>query len=251
MCHGFHKTNIGVRFTISEPARQAVLQRLLKLNHERHEEHVREGLHEKEDKARKTPKGQGRPRQKRASPGQQSFFENDDEDGPALAKPRATKPQTASEEDHGPLPIEEYETDDVMATFRQAARGRGWLEREELMREVAQLWGYQRLSTRVRDILKGHMMAAIRRGIIETNGDCVRPLTNSMADYTLDGLRETLCSVMRKNQNYDREDVAQAVASYLGFQRVTDTVRDSVKSAINSAIRQGILGYEGTTIWRQ
>ena len=31
--HGFHDTKQGVRFTISEPARREVLQRLLKLNH--------------------------------------------------------------------------------------------------------------------------------------------------------------------------------------------------------------------------
>ena len=34
--HGFHKTKQGIRFTISEEARLEVLQRLLKLNHERY-----------------------------------------------------------------------------------------------------------------------------------------------------------------------------------------------------------------------
>jgi hypothetical protein len=45
--HGFHETKQGLRFTISEPARREVLQRLLKLNHERYEEEVRQGLHDK------------------------------------------------------------------------------------------------------------------------------------------------------------------------------------------------------------
>ncbi len=45
--HGFHETKQGVRFTISEAARREVLQRLLKLNHERYAEEVRQGLHEK------------------------------------------------------------------------------------------------------------------------------------------------------------------------------------------------------------
>jgi len=48
--HGFHETKQGLRFTISEPARREVLQRLLKLNHERYEEEVRQGLHSKEAK---------------------------------------------------------------------------------------------------------------------------------------------------------------------------------------------------------
>jgi hypothetical protein len=45
--HGFHATKQGRRFTISEPTRHEVLARLLKLNHERYEEEVRQGLHDK------------------------------------------------------------------------------------------------------------------------------------------------------------------------------------------------------------
>lgn len=45
--HGFHETNQGVRFTISEAARREVLDRLLALNHQRHAEEVAAGLHEK------------------------------------------------------------------------------------------------------------------------------------------------------------------------------------------------------------
>ena len=48
--HGFHETKQGVRYTISEPARREVLARLLKLNHERYAEEVKQGLHEKKKK---------------------------------------------------------------------------------------------------------------------------------------------------------------------------------------------------------
>jgi hypothetical protein len=34
--HGFHETKQGIRYTISEAARRAVLDRLLALNHERY-----------------------------------------------------------------------------------------------------------------------------------------------------------------------------------------------------------------------
>ena len=51
--HGFHETPQGVRFTISEAARREVLTRLLQLNHERYEEEVRQGLHEKDKKKAK------------------------------------------------------------------------------------------------------------------------------------------------------------------------------------------------------
>ena len=38
--HGFHDTKQGLRFTVSEPARRDLLDHLLALNHQRHEEEV-------------------------------------------------------------------------------------------------------------------------------------------------------------------------------------------------------------------
>ena len=48
--HGFYETKQGIRFTISEAGRREVLQRLLKLNHERHDEEIQLGLHDKKKK---------------------------------------------------------------------------------------------------------------------------------------------------------------------------------------------------------
>ncbi|HEY3856709.1 MAG TPA: type IIL restriction-modification enzyme MmeI [Verrucomicrobiae bacterium] len=45
--HGFHETKQGERFTISESARRTVLDKLLELNHQRYEEELKAGLHEK------------------------------------------------------------------------------------------------------------------------------------------------------------------------------------------------------------
>lgn len=45
--HGFHQTKQGLRYTISEPARRTVLDRLLTLNHQRYAEEVAQGLHDK------------------------------------------------------------------------------------------------------------------------------------------------------------------------------------------------------------
>jgi hypothetical protein len=45
--HGFYETKQGGRFTISELARREVLQRLLKLNHDRYVEEMKQGRHDK------------------------------------------------------------------------------------------------------------------------------------------------------------------------------------------------------------
>jgi hypothetical protein len=54
--HGFHETKQGLRYTISEAARREVLDRLLLLNHQRHEEEVRAGLFDVKGKGTKAKK---------------------------------------------------------------------------------------------------------------------------------------------------------------------------------------------------
>jgi hypothetical protein len=92
--HGFHETKQGLRFTISEPARREVLQRLLKLNHERYAEEVAAGLHEKK-KTGSGKRGAGSGKKKEGSGAQSaprtsdpgprasspSLFGDDDEEG--------------------------------------------------------------------------------------------------------------------------------------------------------------------------
>ena len=51
--HGFHETKQGLRYTLSEAARREVLDRLLRLNHERYAEEVKQGLHDKKGGKRK------------------------------------------------------------------------------------------------------------------------------------------------------------------------------------------------------
>ncbi|MDM8550844.1 hypothetical protein QUF72_12225, partial [Desulfobacterales bacterium HSG2] len=54
--HDFHETRQGIRFTLSESARREVLDRLLRLNHERYAEEVALGLHDKGKKKKTTRK---------------------------------------------------------------------------------------------------------------------------------------------------------------------------------------------------
>jgi hypothetical protein len=165
--------------------------------------------------------------------------------------PRSTPHAPRSSPADRPIPIDELDTDAIMAAFRQAARNRGWLDRDELLKGVSLILGYERKGPKIDESLRGHLRAAIRRGIIQTDGpSLVHAGAGTMSDYSLDDLRETFRSVMRKDTFYEREDVIHTLASYLGFVRVTGTIRQPIRSAINSAIRHGLLGYEGSMIWR-
>jgi hypothetical protein len=77
LAHGFHMTKPGERFTISETARREVLQRLLKLNHERYAEEVKQGLHEKKGKTKQPGAGKGRRKTLASGP---NLFGDDDEE---------------------------------------------------------------------------------------------------------------------------------------------------------------------------
>ena len=78
--HGFHETKQGIRFTISESARREVLSCLLKLNHERYAEEVKQGLHDKKGKAKPTSSGKGR--KSKASRSTPTLKFGDDKDDP-------------------------------------------------------------------------------------------------------------------------------------------------------------------------
>jgi hypothetical protein len=267
LAHDFHETKQGVRFTISESARRAVLARLLKLNHERYAEEVEQGLHDKKGKAKRAASGPVR-RSSATFVSMPLKYDDDGDSGTADKVTQNTAPgrdrtsrkspradrriQPSPPSSDRPTPIDQIETDEIMAAFRQAARGRGWVDRDELLKEVSVVLGYQRLGPKIDEALRGHLRAAIRRRIIEAEGPTlVRAGTGTMADYDLEELRETFRSVMREGTTYEREDVIHSLARYLGFARVTETSRDAIKSAINSGIRHGVLGYEGSVIWRE
>ena len=76
--HGFHETKQGVRYTISEPARREILARLLKLNHERYAEEVKQGLHEKKGKRGPGTVKRGSKKAKTETDAGKTLFDQDD-----------------------------------------------------------------------------------------------------------------------------------------------------------------------------
>lgn len=75
--HGFHQTPTagsgGIHYTISEPACCDVLTRLLQLNHQRYEEEVKLGLHEKKTKRKRKTRKKAQTNKKK-NDGQMSLF---------------------------------------------------------------------------------------------------------------------------------------------------------------------------------
>jgi hypothetical protein len=78
--HGFNETKQGVRFTISEENRRYALENLLKLNNERFEEEVKQGLHGKKKGAKKKAAPRKRAAKNKAASGP-TLFDKDDKEG--------------------------------------------------------------------------------------------------------------------------------------------------------------------------
>lgn len=229
--HGFHQTKQGIQFRISESARREVLTRLLKLNHERYLEEVRQGLHDsKKGKTKAATSVRGR--KSKHSTGTPNLF-GDDEDDPDPAPENEGEPKTAkqrrsrssgyadpraepsgvAEPPSRPTPIEEFNTHEVMAASRHAFRCRGSLNRDELFKRVSLVLGYQRLSPKTEEALRGHLRVAIRRRIINSDGPAlVHTWTATMADNGLVELRECFRYVIRRGTRYVREKVVLALA---------------------------------------
>jgi len=146
--------------------------------------------------------------------------------------------------------LDEYPVDEVMMSFRQVARDNTTLDRETLIKRAAYNLGFGRVSAAMEERLRNHLRAAIRRKIIEADGDTVWLATPTMADYDRETLAKTVDSVMRKDTWYEYDDVVRAIAQHLGFERLLEVVAEPVRKTINYLIRQSILQKSGTSICR-
>ena len=72
--HGFYETQQGLRFTICEEARREELHRILELNHQRFEEEIAHGSHEKKVRKRSGEMTYTKKRSEKKEPGQFELF---------------------------------------------------------------------------------------------------------------------------------------------------------------------------------
>ncbi|MDY6953170.1 MAG: restriction endonuclease subunit S [Thermodesulfobacteriota bacterium] len=211
----------------------------------------REAIQAKTHARRRPRTGQKRTRGKKGEESKEAEF---DPVHVAVSEKSSTKsPKRAGSKKASqtrPTPADSLDTNEVMAAFRKASRGRGAMSREELMREVSQVLGYQRLGSAIGERLRGHLRAAIRRGIVAANSEWVQPATRTIGDYDRERLIEAMRSVMRAGKEYPRDEVVQATAEYLGFSRVTANLDTVMRTAIRTAIRQGDVVSDRDVIWR-
>ena len=131
-----------------------------------------------------------------------------------------------------------------MAAIRDVFSTAGPRSRDDAIREVAAALGYQRVGSRISDLLDGYLRTAVRRGILENAPEGLGILCRSITDYEHDFLLQQLVAGMG-GKWWTRDDLIYGTARWLGFRRTGPVIRDTLRAAITSAVRQGLLEREG------
>lgn len=159
--------------------------------------------------------------------------------------------ESAAERPYGS--ILETERQDVMAVVRElfsSPDAREGLERDEAIRELTRRLGFLRVGPSIRETLEGDLLAASRRGILETRQGRLHLLARSIADYDRDFLKEQFLASLPGYNWIDREEALRCFARWLGFRRAGPTIVATGRSLINGLLRAGRLESAGASIRR-
>lgn len=69
--------------------------------------------------------------------------------------------------------INNYNRDELIEALLDAM-GRAWIDREDAIREAARHLGFRRTGRQIRDTFKSAINGAIRRGLLEYDGELIR-----------------------------------------------------------------------------
>ena len=179
---------------------------------------------------------------------------NDDLQEPELAlEPAKLAPASvsANPKDNGNEPgrssANVEQTELLNAIFTCAAR-REVTDREDLARQVAETLGFQRLSSKLGEVIASGINSAIRRGLVKYEAQDIHRVAASYAELDHEFLVKAINASIRPGCVYTPEEVLHLAADYLGCKRLKDAFSDRLESALTAASRRGILIRRGEEI---
>lgn len=172
---------------------------------------------------------------------------------PKISAPKPSKSASrASDRDNGaesPVSIEDTDRDDVMCVIRQVFSRGGAREREEALKQVSEALGYQRLGTKIREVLETDLLTAVRRGILTNEGGMLSLTSGDIRDFARDSLKEDFLTALGRTWK-DREEAIRLFARFLGYARTGPTIEETARSLINGLIRENRIASDGDRIRR-
>ena len=210
----------------------------------------REALAASKKKGKRTPK-------KKSSPEKEANTQTDDTDGEAVPATAIQAETIQSEKKDKTAKLKQqplagldrrFEKADVLQAFRKAIFHQTDIDKYALLRLVGQRLGVRRLSRQIRQELESHIRTAMRRKIIARSDDGYTSVTPTIQQYDDEDLIKVLKSVIRNGYEYERSQVVNDAATYLGFEKVSDAFTERMKTIFRTAIRRGDLYRNGNYV---
>jgi type I restriction enzyme S subunit len=165
-------------------------------------------------------------------------------------KAEVTTPKTVPEPENLSRPIGTVERDEVLCAIRKVFGDGVERNRDVALRDITCALGYRRLGPRIREAVSGHLIAAVRRGIVVNVDGNYRLGFRSFADCPRDALKDAFESAIGRAWIV-REDAIRGFARWAGFGRVGDVIDQTARSLINGLIREGRVETNGPELIRR
>jgi type I restriction enzyme S subunit len=133
----------------------------------------------------------------------------------------------------------------ILTTVRQSCWGSGEMTREELVRKVAARLGCPKFGRNVRARLEAHVEAALARRILARKGDLLIGATPTFGRYDFVFLMRTVLALAEKGVEHEKDEVIDAVATYLGYGQVTVAIRERMERVLDWAAGNGEVEIRG------
>lgn len=149
--------------------------------------------------------------------------------------------------------IGEVEAPEAMCAIRdlfESSAGRDGIERDEAIRAVARSLGFERTGKNIYEAIDSYLVAAARRGIVETVSGTVHLVARSIAEYDRPLLKDQFLASLGGYSWVEREEAIRTFARWLGYRRTGSVINDAARSLINGLIRDGRLEADGGSVRR-
>jgi len=174
---------------------------------------------------------------------------SDEEDAEQKKKPKKECTSHSNKED-SPLRIDETEQNDVLCTIRQMFSEGLELTREEAFRKIAKELGYDRVGSKIEEILDSDIRTAVKRGILENERGTLKILCKTIEGYDREFLKDQFLASIGRAW-VERDEAVRAFTRFMGFRRAGEKIQDTVRSLINGLLREDRLESDGQLIRRK
>ena len=173
------------------------------------------------------------------------------DDQEAEQKKKAKKERTPhSNNEDTPVRIDETEQNEVLCTIRQMFSEGLELSRELAFKKIAKELGYDRVGSKIEEILDSDIRTAVKRGILENERGTLKILCKTIEGYEREFLKDQFLASIGRPW-VEREEAVRAFTRFMGFRRAGEKIQDTVRSLINGLLREDRLESDGHLIRRK